>query len=175
MAATVTSLAAATAGARAGAPIGLLAASMSLWLAHRSLEPAPGGPATTTVPRAATAGTSILGRMALTALIVVALTSAVSLVGPLAGGILAALPVLASVLAVLTHRDAGAGAAIALLRGTLAGMTGFVAFCQIVALLITHAPLVPVFAGATLAALLAQTPALRARQAAQAHHGPPAG
>ena len=92
-----------------------------------------------------------------------------------ATGILAALPVLASVLAVLTHRDAGAEAAIALLRGSLAGMTGFVAFCQIVALLITRAPLVPVFAAATLAAVLAQAPAFRARQEAQGHHGPSAG
>lgn len=174
-AAAVTSVAAASAGARGGAPIGLLAASISLWLAHRSLASQPGDPATTSVPRSASVGTSILSRMALTALIVVALTAAVSLVGPLAGGILAALPVLASVLAVLTHRDAGAEAAIALLRGTLAGMTGFVAFCQIVALLITRAPPVPVFAGATLAAVLAQAPALLVRQEARAHHGPRAG
>lgn len=175
MAAALTSLAAALAGARAGAPIGLLAASISLWLAHRSLAAASGDPGTTTGTRSARAGTSILSRMALTALIVVALTGAVSLLGPLAGGILAALPVLASVLAVLTHRDAGGQAAIAFLRGTLAGMTGFVAFCLIVALLITRAPLVPVFAGATLAALLAQAPALRAGQATRAYDGPRAG
>jgi hypothetical protein len=164
-AAAVTSLAAAMAGARAGAPIGLLAASISLWLAHRSLATAPSDPSAMPIAPSSGAGTSIPGRMAVTALIVVALTGAVSVLGPLAGGILAALPVLASVLAVLTHRGAGAEAAVAMLRGTLAGMAGFIAFCQIVALLITRAPLVPVFAGATLAALLAQTPALRARQA----------
>jgi hypothetical protein len=164
-AAAVASLAAAMAGAHAGAPIGLLAASISLWLAHRSLATARSAPGVMPMPLSSDAGTSILGRMAVTAVIVVALTGAVSVLGPLAGGILAALPVLASVLAVLTHRGAGAEAAVALLRGTLAGMAGFIAFCQIVALLITRAPLVPVFAGATLAALLAQTPAVRARQA----------
>jgi hypothetical protein len=44
-------------------------------------------------------------------------------------------------------------------------MAGFVAFCQIVALLVTRAPLVPVFAAATVVALLVQTPALRVREA----------
>jgi hypothetical protein len=165
IAAAVASLGAVAAAAGAATPIGLLAASISLWLAHRSLAWAPPDPGVTPVPRSTDAGRSILGRMTVTGLIVVALTEAVSVLGPLAGGILAALPVLASVLAVLTHRDAGAEAAVALLRGILAGMAGFVAFCQIVALLITRAPLVPVFAGATLAALLAQTPALRARRA----------
>ncbi len=160
-AAAVVSLATVLVGADAQAPIGLMAASISLWLAHRSLARAPREPVPVAPPLAPDARTSILGRMALTALIVVALTGAVSVLGPLAGGMLAALPVLASVLAVVTHRHSGSQAAVALLRGTLAGMAGFVAFCQIVALLITRAPLVPVFAGATLAALLAQVPALR--------------
>jgi hypothetical protein len=163
-AAVVAGLAAAAVGSGAGWPIGLLAASLSLWLAHRTLTPGPGAPAPMVVRQSSDARTHVLGRMALTALIVVALTAAVRVLGPLAGGILGALPVLASLLAVLTHRGIGAEAAVALLRGTLAGMTGFVAFCQIVALLITREPLVPVFAAATLAALLAQAPALRARQ-----------
>lgn len=165
IAAAVASVAAVAADAGAVAPVGLPAASISLWLAHRSLARAPRDPGAMRTPLSTDAGASILGRTTVTGLIVVALTEAVNVLGPLAGGILAALPVLASVLAVLTHRDAGAEAAVALLRGTLAGMAGFVAFCQIVALLITHAPLVPVFAGATVAALLAQAPALRARRA----------
>jgi hypothetical protein len=81
-----------------------------------------------------------------------------------ASSVLLSLPVLASMLAALTHRDADPTAAIHLLRGTLAGMTGFVAVCQIV-LLITRAPSAPVFWTATVVALLAQAPALRARSA----------
>jgi hypothetical protein len=164
-AAAIAGLASAAAGARAGAPVGLLAASISLWLAHRSLATASGQevlPRQSTLP-----GTraGIPSRMAVTGLIVVALAGAVNALGPLAGGVLSALPVLASVLVVLAHREAGALAAVALLRGTVAGMAGFVAFCQIVALLVTRAPLVPVFAAATVVALLVQTPALRVKEA----------
>jgi hypothetical protein len=162
-AAATASLAAAAAGVWAGAPLGLLAASISLWAAHRSLATAHDSDEVVAELPSAGARTSIAGRMALTAVIVVVLAGAVSVLGPLAGGILAALPVLASVLAVVTHRDAGPQAAVALLRGTLAGMAGFVAFCQIVALLITRTPLVPAFAVATGVALLAQAPALRVR------------
>jgi hypothetical protein len=161
-AAAVASLAAAVAGTHAGAPFGLLAASISLWLAYRGLATAPDDLVVMPIPRPPDAA-SILCRMVVIALIVVGLTSAVSVLGPLVGGILAALPALASVLAVLTHRDAGAHAAVAMLRGTLAGMVGFVAFCQIIALFITRAPAVPVFAAATLTALLAQAPTLRPR------------
>jgi hypothetical protein len=166
-AAAVASLGAAAAGVWAGAPLGLLAASISLWAAYRSLATARHGGDAAVQSLVAGTRTSIAGRMVLTAVIVVALAGAVRVLGPLAGGILAALPVLVSVLAVVTHRDAGAQATVALLRGTLAGMAGFVAFCQIVALLITRAPLVPAFAVAIGAALLAQVPALRVRAASE--------
>ena len=162
-AAGLAGVAAAAAGTRVASPVGLLAASISLGLAYRSLATVRDD--LVVMPVVSTDQIGIPGRMALTALIVVALAGAVGVLGPLVGGILAALPVLASVLAVLAHRQAGAQAAVALLRGTLAGMAGFVAFCEIVALLVTRAPVVTVFAGATLAALLAQTPALRARHA----------
>jgi hypothetical protein len=162
----VASLLAAAAGGQLGPAVGLPAACLALWLAHRSLttersaaaasDPAP--------RRGSRSGMSIPRRMMITAAIVLGLAGGVSVLGPLAGGILAALPVLASLLAVLTHRDAGGRAAVELLRGTLSGMAGFVAFCEIVALLVTRAPLVPAFLAATLAALLAQAPALRVRE-----------
>ncbi len=163
VAAAVAGLAAAAAGARAGALVGLLIAGISLWLAHRSLLAASLDQAALPLPSLPGTRTSIPARMAVTALIVIALAGSVSALGPLVGGILAALPVLASVLVVLAHREAGAMAAVALLRGTLAGMGGFVAFCLIVALLITRTPLVPAFAVATIVALVVQAPALRAR------------
>jgi len=93
--------------------------------------------------------------------LVVALSAAAGALGPTAGGVLAALPVLASVLAVFTHRDHGPEAAAALLRGMLSGMGGFVAFCLLVALLIEPAGPLVAFIAATAGAITAQLAAAR--------------
>jgi inner membrane protein involved in colicin E2 resistance len=69
---------------------------------------------------------------------------------------LAALPVLACVLAGFTHREAGAVAAVGLLRGMLAGMGSFVLFCQLIATLVEPYGITPAFAAAALAAALLQ-------------------
>jgi hypothetical protein len=69
---------------------------------------------------------------------------------------LAALPVLACVLAVFTHREEGAPAVTALLRGMLAGMVAFVLFCQAIALAIVPYGIAPAFAAATLVAVTVQ-------------------
>jgi hypothetical protein len=92
-------------------------------------------------------------RMALTALLVVALTAAASALGAVVGGMLAALPVLASVLAAFTHARYGARPVAALLRGMLAGMAGFVVFCALVAILAEPAGIAAAFTMATAAAL----------------------
>jgi hypothetical protein len=94
--------------------------------------------------------------MALTALLVVALPWAAGRLGPVTGGILAALPVLASVLAVFTHRGYGAAAATELLRGMMGGMAGFVLFCALVAVLVEPAGVATAFAAATAGALAIQ-------------------
>ncbi len=105
-------------------------------------------------------------RMALTALLVVTLTAAASRFGPVAGGVLAALPVLASILAVFTHARYGAAAVVDLLRGMLGGMAGFVAFCALVAVLVEPLGIAASFAVATVAALAIQgTTAWAARRA----------
>jgi hypothetical protein len=67
--------------------------------------------------------------------------------------VLTALPILASVLAVFTHRDHGPPAAIALLGGMLTGMPGFVGFCSVVAVLVVPLGATVAFAAATLAAV----------------------
>ena len=95
-------------------------------------------------------------RAVTTALLVTGLAWAVGHLGPLAGGVLAALPLLASLLAVFTHREAGPDAAVEVLRGTVFGMTGFVVFCQIVAVTVVPYGPAMAFALATSAALLAQ-------------------
>jgi len=107
-------------------------------------------------------------RMVLTASLIVALTAAGEWFGPTAAGVLAALPTVASVLAVFTHARHGHDALIAMLRGMLGGLGTFVSFCALVALLAEPAGLIPAFLVATGAALLAQLVALtpaRARSA----------
>ncbi|HEX4108673.1 MAG TPA: hypothetical protein VHX88_11095 [Solirubrobacteraceae bacterium] len=139
----------------AGSPAGLIVATLSLGVAFRALPPVPGAPAVEPArePRSRAA---IPARMALTAALVTLLAAAAGALGPLAGGMLAALPVLACVLAVSTHREAGAEAVVGLLRGMLAGMAGFVAFCELVALVIGPYGIAPAFAGATAFALIVQ-------------------
>lgn len=136
----------------AGSPVGLLVAAVSLSLAFLALPSAETGPAAARPRRGMTAL-----RMVTAAVLVAVLSVAAGALGPLVGGMLAALPVLACVLAVFTHREAGAPAAILLLRGLLAGMTSFVVFCQLVAVLIGPYGIAPAFAAATLAAVFVQT------------------
>jgi hypothetical protein len=99
--------------------------------------------------------------MVLTALLVFSLAAAATLFGPLVGGMLAALPVLASMLAVFTHREHGPVAAAALLRGALAGMAGFVTFVEVVGVLVVPDGVASAFAAATLAAVIVQGIAVR--------------
>ncbi len=95
-------------------------------------------------------------RMVFTALLIVGLTIAAERLGPMVAGVLAALPTLASVLAVFTHARHGHDALIATLRGMLGGLGSFVAFCAAIALLVEPAGVAPAFVLATGAALLLQ-------------------
>jgi hypothetical protein len=139
----------------------LATAVLSLALAYRALprggeRRAPARPPRWDLPL----------RMAMTALLVAALAAAGTRLGPTAGGILAALPILACVLAAFTHEQQGAAAVAQLLRGMLAGMAGFVSFCALVAGLVQPAGIVAAFALATLAALGAQLALARAGRVA---------
>lgn len=148
---------------------GLGAAAASLALAYLVLgssgrgrtatpPPAPAGP-----PARQVAGRLDLpARMALTAGLVLSLTWAAGRVGPLAGGVLAALPVLAAILAVFTHARRGGEAAVAMLRGMLAGMAGFLAFCALVSGLVEPAGIAVAFTAATIAAVAMQLATARA-------------
>jgi hypothetical protein len=159
-------LAALAAGLTAGgarSPAGLLVAAGSLALAHRALPalalaPAPAAlaPAPAAPPPAAVRQGSIAMRMASVALLVAVLAAAAGELGALVGGMLTALPVLACVLAVFTHREAGAPAVIGLLRGMLAGMGSFVLFCQVIAAALVPYGTAAAFAAATVAAVCGQ-------------------
>lgn len=152
-AASLVAAAVASLGAALVAPTGLGLAAGALLLAYRSLPPVPASPVV--VAQAQTRALGLPARMAATALLVTVLAAAARALGPLLGGILAALPVLASALAVFTHRQHGGVAVIELLRGMLAGMTGFVAFCELIALTISDG-LAAAFVSATVLALVVQ-------------------
>jgi hypothetical protein len=148
--------AAATSAARQWAlPLGLVGGTMltclSLLLGARIMGRLSVGDA-----RPVSGRPGIASRALIAGLLLAALSTAVGRLGATTGGLLAALPVLASLLAVFTHREAGGGAAVELLRGTLIGMAGFIAFCELVALLIVPDGAPVAFAAATVTALLIQ-------------------
>lgn len=133
---------------RAPAPAGLVAAVLSLAAAWRALPPAAFTPSSVRG--------SLLARAATAAGLVALLSAAADELGALVGGMLAALPVLACVLAVFTHREQGAMAVIGLLRGMLAGMIAFVIFCQVIAMLIVPYGIGPAFGAAAIVAGVVQ-------------------
>src|SRR3954453_14404733 len=153
----------------AGPAVALAAAAASLALAHRLVG--AGGPpgddggsagAAPPPPPPPPPARALPLPIALTATLVGSLTWAAGQFGAVAGGILAALPVLASILAAFTHRQNGPEAVRLLLRGMLAGMAGFVSFCLIVAPLAEPAGIAVVFAVATVIALAVPVAAARA-------------
>jgi hypothetical protein len=152
-AAALAAPAAGLAGGGAGSPVGLLVAAGSLLIAHWGLW---AGASTAVGVAPAPRDGSIPVRMASAALLVAGLSVVSGLLGALVGGMLAALPVLACVLAVFTHREEGAAGAVALLRGMLAGMGSFVLFCQVIAVAVAPYGIAPAFAAATAVALALQ-------------------
>ncbi len=145
-----------------GFPAGLAVAVISLALAYAAM-PHSGG-AATIGRHPARPGDRIAVRMAVTASLVAALATSTELFGPLVGGMLAALPALASVLAVFTHRRDGSEGVVGLLRGMLSGMAGFVGFCAVIVMLIVPAGTVAAFAAATVTAIGLQALALNRRR-----------
>jgi hypothetical protein len=132
----------------AGPPV----AALSLVIAYRALPSGEIGRHPRLAPR-----WDLPVRMAVTSTLVLALVAAAQRLGPTVGGILAALPTLASVLAAFTHHQQGAAAAAELLRGMLHGMAGFLVFCLLVALLVGRAGIPSAFAAAVVGALGVQT------------------
>ncbi|MEA2169291.1 MAG: hypothetical protein QOF76_2591 [Solirubrobacteraceae bacterium] len=138
-----------------GLPGALILAGASLTGAVATL---PQSRAWNSEPRAGVSRAGV--RMALTFALVAGLAVLVRWAGPAVGGMLAGLPVLASVLTCATHRHSGAVASTELLRGMLAGMGSFVAFCAVVAFLVVRVPSGLAFAMALLAAVVAQVAAV---------------
>src|SRR2546427_3199012 len=72
-------------------------------------------------------------RMAVATALVLALTATAAVLGPKLSGLLSPFPVFATVLAVFTHRHAGAAATQQLLRGIVLGSFAFAGFFVVVA------------------------------------------
>lgn len=75
----------------------------------------------------------LLLRMALGAALVLTVTYFAENLGPSLSGVLAMFPVMNTVLALFTHRSAGSGAVIQLLRGMVYGLYSFATFCVVLA------------------------------------------
>lgn len=148
-------LGAAATGIEAGLAASAAVAALALGAAWAVL-PRPGVPVATTpsAPR-----WDLPLRVALTAALILLLTAAADRFGAVAAGALSALPALASVLAVATHRRDGHDALLALLRGTLEGMAGFAVFCAVAGAALERTGIVAAFALATAAAVLVQAAA----------------
>jgi hypothetical protein len=92
-------------------------------------------------------------RVVATAAFVLTITALAGALGPELSGLLAAFPVLASVLCAFTHARDGAAAVADFLRGMFAGLGGFAAFAFVVAELLPVAGTAAAFAAGTLVAL----------------------
>lgn len=105
----------------------------------------------------------LLLRMVAGALLTLAVAQAAASIGGHWSGLLALFPVLASVLAVFSHRHSGPGFAATLLQGLARGMFSLVAFFAVLAPLLERRPLAEAFGAAVLACLLVQVATLRRR------------
>ncbi len=95
----------------------------------------------------------IPARVVVATTFVLALTAAADALGPQLSGLIAPLPIYATILAVFTHRLQGAPATQRLLRALVTGVFSTVLFYLVLALLLQPTGLLPAFGGATGAAL----------------------
>lgn len=121
-----------------------------LWLAPR------GYPVLKLVPASVKPANDMLLRMVSGALLVLLVTHFAARLGPGLSGILAMFPVMGTVLALFTHRSAGAAAVIQLLRGMVLGFYAFGTFCVVLALTLPATGTTIAFMSALAAAALVQ-------------------
>lgn len=95
----------------------------------------------------------LLGRATVTGVLVATLSTSSRVIGAGLSGLLASVPLVVSVVSPATHRDAGAAAARAMLRGTLTVVPGTATFAAVLATTLPAGALTA-FAAALLAMLL---------------------
>lgn len=112
---------------------GWLGALATFWGASRVMPPdAPVPPSSTAPPP----WWDLPARAGTTAALVLAVTTASGALGPAMTGVLAPFPIASSVVAAFALAQHGSAETVRLLRGLLAGLTGFAVFCLLVALLV---------------------------------------
>lgn len=113
-------------------PLGVaVAAALGAIALARALVRAPAG---TAAPGIAPPSWDLPARAVTTAVLVVALTSAASALGPTISGLLTPFPLAASVVVTFTVAQGGPAAGLSALRGYLTGLPGFAAFFLVVTL-----------------------------------------
>jgi hypothetical protein len=133
---------------------GVVAAAMVLCLALA--VPAPAGNDAAPAP-----AWDIPARMVVGTGIVLAITAAAETLGPSLSGLLAALPVYVTVLAVFAHHLEGPGSAIHVVRGLQMGLFGTIVFFLVINASIERLGIVMAFGAGLLAVVLVQTVSLR--------------
>lgn len=148
--------------------IAYLAAVSGLGLWHPSLWPAAGAvlaallaaprlfPIATAAAPAPAKSNDIHWRMAAGAVLVLLVTHFSARLGPQLSGVFAMFPVMSSVLVAFSHRHAGAGFAINMLRGMVLGYYAFAIFCLSLSLALPVLGIAPAFVVALAGALLVQ-------------------
>ncbi len=95
-------------------------------------------------------------RMALATGLVLAITEFAATLGPGVSGTVTTYPLISTLLAVSVHRAAGAGAAIAVYRGLLAGLFALMGFACTLVLVLSRVPIADAFALALVLTLTIQ-------------------
>jgi hypothetical protein len=117
------------------------------------------------IARRGSAATWTMDTLALKVILTPALIGAASLAGrrwgPAVTGLLSALPVYATTLAVFAHVLDGRPAGVAVLHGLLVGLFAFAGFFLVVAVVIERAGVLAAFAAALAVALTVQAVSLR--------------
>ena len=167
---------------RFGWPASLLGACAAFGLAVLSVQPVLGTPAVLVFATVAVAMAVLLrlappaveardpqplpawdipARMVVGTAIVLAITEAAGLLGAQLSGVLAALPVYVSVLAVFAHQLEGPDQALGVVRGLQVGLFGTIVFFLVVTTAIEPWGIVPAFVVAMAAVAAVQTVSLR--------------
>ena len=105
----------------------------------------------------------IPARMVIATGLVLLLTGVAPALGPHYTGLLSPFPLYGTILAVFAQSQAGAGAAIRVMRGLLTGLFAFAAFFLTLALLLQPLGIAPAFAAAIAVIIVIQAVALRAQ------------
>jgi hypothetical protein len=130
-------------------PAAVVFATVTLVLVSRRM------PRAGIVPRVSTPAWDIPARMAITTLVVVAITAGADKLGSEASGLLSPLPVFPAVIAAFTHREIGPGAAQRVLGGVVLGAFSIILFFIVVAIALPNLGAALTYAAAGVAALIA--------------------